>query len=259
MRGPEAGDLGARGQPILTRAGRPAHDASRLVIAHAEVRVAVGVRAVAAVARGVDINIPDVDIVGNDIAEVAAAMAVAVDLMRATENVVGVGVAGSVGAEVQATNAPIIAAVVNGVPVAIDGRPHEVIAVAQRGNMTGRPVAVVMPEVAVGVVIVPIAVVAGGVREGVASNPHMSVAGFVIPVPVAVRHVVVDIGRPPVVIVVGINPLAVRIQIGRAHRCDLRTGGHDRAAFVAEYEKAGPLAVPGVEVVLDIPIKGQRC
>ena len=256
MRRAEAGGLGARGQPFPARAGRPAHDASRLVIAYAEVRVAVGVRAVAAVARGVDINIPDVDVVGNDIAEVAAAVAVAVDLMRATENVVGVGVAGSVGAEVQATNAPIIATVMNGVPVAVDGGPDEVIAVAQCGNMTGRPVAIVMPDVAVGVVMVPIAVVAGGVREGVASNPHMPVAGFIIPVPVAVRHVVVDIGRPPVVIVVGINPFAVRIQIGRAHSCGLRTAGHDRAAFVTEYEEACPLAVPRVEVVLDIPIKG---
>jgi hypothetical protein len=39
----------------------------------------------------------------------------------------------------------------------------------------------------------------------------------------------------------------------------LRTGGHDRAAFVAEYEEAGPLAVPRVKVVLDISVKGQRC
>jgi hypothetical protein len=128
------------------------------------------------VARGIDINIPDVDVVRNDIAEVAVAVAVAVDLVRATENVVGVGVAGSVCAEVQATHAPIIAAVVNGAPVAVDGRPDEVVAVAQRGNMTGRPLAIVMPDVAIGVVMVPVAVVTGGVREGVASNPHMSVA-----------------------------------------------------------------------------------
>jgi hypothetical protein len=203
-----------------------------------------------------DIDIPDVDVVGVDIAD--AAVVISVDLVRTAQHIVRVGVAGSVRAEVQPADAPIIAAVVESVPVTIDGRPDKVVAIAQRGDMGGRPVAVIAPNVSVGGVIVPIAIVACGVGEGIVSDPDVSVTRDIVPASVPVRHVIVHIGRTPIVIVVDVNPFAVGIQIRRANGRGLRASGNDWVAFGPQRQQPGSLAIPSVEVVLDISVEGER-
>jgi len=200
------------------------------------------------------VNIPDLDVVvmayPND-AGVAGA-----DIGRTIEQTIGHAIGAGIQAETRSADRIVQVAVDDRLVVGAKRAPDEVVAIAHRGYPCGTPARRVRPQPAVPGMVVPAAVMRRHIGKRIVINPTVPIDRDVTPVTVAVRHVVDNHRRPPIVTTIDINPIAIRSKRGGPYHGRLNNFGWQFLVSCREVFRA--LAAPCIKIVFDVSIEHHR-